>query len=74
MDLANKIIDLCGKKGEIKPVHVESRIGEVERLIADATKAKDLLGWKPKYRFEVGLKDFIHWYKNYGFEERIGIE
>jgi UDP-glucose 4-epimerase len=74
IDLANKIIELCGKKGEIKPVHVESRIGEVERLIADATKAKDLLGWKPKYHFEEGLKDFIHWYKNYGFEERIRIE
>lgn len=74
IDLANKIIELCGKKGEIKPVHVEPRIGEVERLIADATKAKELLDWKPKYSVEEGLKDFIHWYKNYGFEERIKIE
>ena len=74
IDLANKIIELCGKKGEIKPVQVEPRIGEVKRLIADATKAKDLLGWKPKYRLEEGLKDFIQWYKNYGFEERMKIE
>jgi UDP-glucose 4-epimerase len=74
IDLANKIIELCGKKDNVKPVHVEPRIGEVERLIADATKAKDLLGWKPKYRLDEGLKDFIQWYKNYGFEERIKIE
>jgi len=74
IDLANKIIELCGKKGNIKPVLVEPRIGEVKRLIADATKAKDLLGWEPKYRLEEGLKDFIQWYKNYGFEERIKIE
>ena len=74
IDLANKIIKLCGKKDDIKPVHVESRIGEVERLIADATKAKDLLGWKPKYRLNDGLKNFIQWYKNYGFEERIKID
>jgi UDP-glucose 4-epimerase len=74
IDLADKIIDLCGKHGEIKPVQVEPRIGEVKRLIADATKAKDLLGWKPKYRLEEGLKEFIQWYKNYGFEERIKID
>ena len=48
-DFANKIIDLCGKKGNIEPVHVEPRIGEVKRLIADDTKAKNLLGWEPKY-------------------------
>jgi len=73
-DLANKIIELCGKTGEIKPVHVEPRIGEVKRLIADATKAKNMLGWKPKYKLEEGLKEFIQWYKNYGFEERIKID
>ena len=74
IDLANKIIELCGKKGNIKPVHVEPRIGEVKRLIADATKAKKLLGWSPKYRLEEGLKEFVKWYKNYGFEERIKID
>ena len=73
-DLADKIIELCGKKGEIEPVHVEPRIGEVKRLIADATKAKNMLGWKPKYKLEEGLKEFIQWYKNYGFEERMKIE
>lgn len=71
LDLANTIIDLCGKKGNIKPVHVEPRIGEVERLIADATKAKDLLGWEPKCDLKKGLKSFIQWYRNYGFEYRI---
>ncbi|MGQ9460598.1 MAG: dTDP-glucose 4,6-dehydratase [Candidatus Bathyarchaeaceae archaeon] len=74
IDLANIIIDLCGKKGSIKPIHVEPRIGEVERLIADATKAKRLLGWKPKYDLEEGLRAFIQWYKKYGLEERIKLE
>lgn len=73
IDLAYKIIDLCGKKGDIKPVHVEPRIGEVKRLIADATKTKKLLGWEPKFSLEDGLREFIQWYKNYGFEERIKI-
>ena len=74
IDLANKIIELCGKKGELKSVQVEPRIGEVKRLIADATKAKKLLGWEPKYNLEEGLKAFVQWCKNHGMEERIKIE
>ena len=73
LDIANRIIDLCGKSGTIKPVHVEPRIGEVKRLIADSTKAKNLIGWEPEYSLEDGLKSFVQWYKNYGFEERIQI-
>jgi len=71
IDLANMIIDLCGKKREIKPVHVEPRIGEVKQLIADARKAKKILGWETKYDLKEGLKAFIQWYKKYGQEERI---
>jgi UDP-glucose 4-epimerase len=67
IDLANKIIVLCDK--DIKPVHVEPRPGEVKRLVADISKAKELLGWKPKHTSEKGLKKFIDWYKNYKFEE-----
>ncbi len=74
LDLANLIIDLCGKKSTIEPAHVEPRIGEVQRLIADATKAKELFGWEPKYDLGKGLAEFVRWYKNYGLEERIKIE
>jgi len=69
LDLANMIIDLCNKNGSIKPVHVEPRIGEVRRLIANATKAKKLLGWTPKYNLKKGLKTFVQWYANYGLEK-----
>jgi UDP-glucose 4-epimerase len=72
-DLANIIIELCGKKGKVEPVHTEPRIGEVRRLIADATKAKRLLGWESTYDLEKGLKEFIEWYKKYGFELDIKI-
>lgn len=73
-DLANKIIEICDKKELISPVFVEPRIGEVNRLIANANRAKQLLGWEPQYSLEEGLEDYIHWYKQYGFEERIKIE
>jgi UDP-glucose 4-epimerase len=71
IDLANMIVQLCGKKGKIKPVNVEPRIGEVKKLIADATLAKKILKWEPKYKLRDGLKAFIQWYKQFGQEERI---
>ena len=71
IDLADKICTYCGKKGLIAPVHVDARIGEVKRLIANAGKAKSILGWEPQYTLEEGLKEYIRWYRNYGFEERI---
>jgi len=70
-DLANMIIDICGKKGEVETVNVSPRIGEVDRLIADAGKAKKILGWQPEYDFKKGLRAFIDWYKCYGFEESV---
>jgi NAD dependent epimerase/dehydratase len=34
---------------------------EVERLVADTTKAKDLLGWKPEVDLDEGLRRTIDW-------------
>lgn len=72
--LANMIVDFCGKKGSVKPVHVDARIGEVNRLIADATKARQLLGWEAQYKIEDGLREFVEWYRNYGLEQRVKID
>jgi UDP-glucose 4-epimerase len=74
IDLANMLIELSGKKADIKPVHVEPRIGEVIRLIANADKAKKLLGWEPKCKLEDGLGKFVKWYREYGLEERMMME
>ncbi len=69
VDIADKIIELFGLKGRLKPVHVSPRPGEVSRLVAGNKKAKDLLGWQPKYSFNEGLKKFVDWYRNYRSEE-----
>ena len=69
IDLANRIIKLTGQQGKIKPVHVEPRPGEVQRLIADISQARKLLKWGPKCTLEEGLKKFVDWYRDYKFEE-----
>ncbi len=69
LDLAHQIIKLCGKECQLQPVHVEPRPGEVQRLIANSSKAERILGWRPIYKLEEGLREFIDWYQGYKFEE-----
>ena len=62
-DLANKIFSLAGKNAEIitDPARVRPQDSEVERLWCDNTKAKRLLGWKPKTSLDESLKKAIEW-------------
>jgi len=69
--LAAHIIDACAKK--MKPVHVGPRMAEVDRLCADASMAKNLLGWEPKVELTEGLSKFIDWYMIYGFDRTVGL-
>jgi UDP-glucose 4-epimerase len=69
IDLANMIIDLSGQSGRIKPAFVESRPGEVQRLLSDNSKVRQLLGWTPQFSLEDGLHRLLGWYKNYKSEE-----
>jgi NAD dependent epimerase/dehydratase len=64
-DLANMIADYLGKNIKIESTCSRKRPAksEVERLIADNTKAKEILGWVPKYPLEKGLKKTIEWFK-----------
>jgi len=69
-EIAEMLIRLCGKEGQMEVVHVDPRIGEVKRLIANAKRAKSILGWKPNVDFEEGLEMFVKWYRNYGMDRR----
>ncbi len=72
--LADMIIELHGKSDTIRPVHVDARIGEVNRLIADASLAYELFGWEPSTDLRTGLRSFVEWYACNGFEERCRLE
>jgi len=50
------------KKSKDLIEYVEDRLGHDRRYAIDSTKIQEELGWKPKYTFEVGIKETIEWY------------
>ena len=47
----------------IEPIYEPAREGDIKRSVADITKAKRKLGYKPRYTLKDGLKKTIEWYK-----------
>lgn len=42
-----------------KPAYAPYRAGEIYRISLDATKAKKILGWKPKMEFKKGVREAV---------------
>ena len=66
-ELARLVADLVGKPLEVEPEEerVRPTQSEVERLAADSTAARALLGWEPSVSLEEGLKITIEWIRDH---------
>ena len=60
--LVQNISQIMGKKGKIVQDRRRLRPLDVERLVASAEKARELLGWAPRISLEEGLRKTIDWY------------
>lgn len=56
------IEEYVGKKAKKKMMPIQP--GDVKSTVADIRKLRKL-GWKPTTRIEVGIKNFVEWYKGY---------
>lgn len=61
--LAQRIIEIVGRNLSVTADsdRVRPDRSEVERLVADWTKARNLLGWEPRVDFDEGLRRTIGW-------------
>jgi nucleoside-diphosphate-sugar epimerase len=46
----------------VKPMHGPDRVGDIPHSLACINKAKNLLGYAPKFSIQEGLKEAISWY------------
>ncbi len=64
IDIANKLCEISGKNKEDYIEFVSSRPGELIRSCGDSSKAKNLLNWEPKVKFNDGLKTTFEFYEH----------
>jgi CDP-glucose 4,6-dehydratase len=63
LELVNKIIDVM--QVEIEPIVQNTAINEIKNQYLSAKKAKEELGWLPKYTLDSSLMETIEWYKKW---------
>ena len=49
----------------LEPIYTKPRYGDIMHSLADITLAREILGYKPRYGFEDGLKKTVEWFDNY---------
>ncbi|MFQ5615649.1 MAG: GDP-mannose 4,6-dehydratase [Anaerolineales bacterium] len=61
--LAGEIISIIGRPVhiEVDPARLRPAKSEVERLLSDNSRAKEILGWQPQYSLQEGLERTIDW-------------
>lgn len=59
-DLAEKLNKILGKN--IVPIYGPDKKGDVKHSLADITKAKEILKYKPEIDFDEGLKKTVEWF------------
>ncbi len=66
-DLAKMIANIAGRENaiETEPERIRPPRSEVERLLADSSKAQELLGWTPRVSLESGLKQTVQWMREH---------
>lgn len=74
-NLAELIATLVNRDAVIEsdPERERPKNSEVERLVADNTAARELLGWKPSVSLEEGLRLTIDWIRKHLTEYRPGV-
>lgn len=64
LEIVQKILTLMGKQ-ELKPEILNEVRGEIKDQFLSAQKAMKMLGWKPRYSLEEGLRRTVDWYTEF---------
>jgi CDP-glucose 4,6-dehydratase len=64
IELVNKILNIMNRE-DLELIILNEVKGEIKHQYLSATKAKEILGWNPKYTLEEGLKETVEWYREF---------
>jgi dTDP-glucose 4,6-dehydratase len=63
-DLADTIVSIVNREVEVlfDATRIRLKTPAIDQMVADATKAKELLGWSPRTSLNAGLEKTIEWF------------
>jgi CDP-glucose 4,6-dehydratase len=64
LEITNEILSLMGRS-DLEPIILNQAKGEISEQYLSAKKAREMLGWKPKFSVRDGLTETIEWYRDY---------
>ena len=70
LEIVSMILRLMNRE-DLQPVVLNQASHEIYAQYLDCTKAREILGWSPKYTTEQGLVETIDWYARYFNQLRI---
>ena len=70
--VAGMVKQIVGSELEPEYGQVKPNQEEPSHWVADITKAKELLGWEPRYTFEKGLEKTVAWFRELDHKELYG--
>ena len=60
LDIYNHLCEKLGK--DMRPIFKEERKGDIKYSVADISKARNLLGYSPKWSFKDGIDNIVAWH------------
>jgi dTDP-L-rhamnose 4-epimerase len=70
-EVAAQLVEELGLADEIKPeITGKYRAGDIRHCFADISLARQVLGYKPRYRFADGIRELVDWLRSQTAEDR----
>lgn len=63
LDIVHMVLNLM-ERTDLEPIIQNNASSEIREQYLDATKAREKLGWSPKYGLEEALRETIAWYRS----------
>ena len=61
--IADIVLDLTGMEDKVNPIFKEARPGDTRQQVADISKARRMLHFKPEVSIEEGIEKYVEWRK-----------
>ncbi|MBV8673317.1 MAG: GDP-mannose 4,6-dehydratase [Acidobacteriaceae bacterium] len=71
LDIVHMTLNIMGRT-DLKPVIQNIASSEIREQYLDASKARERLGWQPRYGMKEGIRETVNWYREHFATENRG--